>query len=42
MFIYNGFVNKPGLAGCTEVVADEVDDAADGLRTVVTVGNGPA
>ena len=39
----NGFINNiPEPVGCIEAVAEEVADAADGLTTVVTVGNGTA
>ena len=34
--------NIPELVGCIEVIAEEVAVAADGLGTVVIVGNGTA
>ena len=36
------FKNIPGLVGCIEAVVKQLDDAADGLVTVVIVGDGTA
>ena len=39
----HGLINNiPAPVGCIEAVAEEVADAADGLTTVVTIGNGTA
>ena len=37
--IYSAFKNIPGLIGCNEAVTKAVDDASNGLRTVVTSDN---
>ena len=34
--------NMPGLVGCIEAVVKELDEAADGLVTVVIVGDDTA
>ena len=38
----SAFKNIPGLVGCIEAVVTELDDAADGLITVVIVGDDTA
>ena len=38
----SAFKNMPGLVGCIEAVVKELDEAADGLVTVVIVGDGTA
>ena len=40
--IWYAFKNIPGLVGCIEAVVKVLDDAADGLMTVVIVGDGTA
>ena len=40
--IWYAFKNIPGLVGRIEAVVKELDDAADGLMTVVIVGDGTA
>ena len=42
MWCASAFKNIPGLVGCIEAVVKELDDAADGLMTVVIVGDGTA
>ena len=42
MWSASAFKNIPGLVGCIEAVVKELDDAADGLMTVVIVGDGTA
>ena len=36
------FINTPEVEDCIGTIVEEVNDAADGLRRVVTVGNGTA
>ena len=36
------FKNMPGLVGCIEAVVKELDEAADGLVTLVIVGDDTA
>ena len=38
----SAFKNIPRLVGCIEAVVTELDDAADGLITVVIVGDDTA
>ena len=38
----SAFKNMPGLVGCIEAVVKELDEAADGLVTVVIVGDDTA
>ena len=38
----SAFKNMPGLVGCIEAVVEELDEAADGLVTVVVVGDDTA
>ena len=38
----SAFKNIPRLVGCIEAVVTELDDAADGLKTVVIVGDDTA
>ena len=40
--IWYAFKNIPGLVGRIEAVVKVLDDAADGLMTVVIVGDGTA
>ena len=42
MWCASAFKNIPGLVGCIEAVVKELNDAADGLMTVVIVCNGTA
>ena len=42
MWRASAFKNIPGLVGCIEAVVKVLDDAADGLMTVVIVGDGTA
>ena len=38
----SAFKNMPGLVGCIEAVVKELDEAADGLVTVVIIGDDTA
>ena len=42
MWCASAFKNIPGLVGCIEAVVKELADAADGLMTVVIVGDDTA
>ena len=42
MWCASAFKIIPGLVGCIEAVVKVLDDAADGLITVVMVGEGTA
>ena len=39
-YAYYAFINTPEADDCIETIVEEVNDAADGLRRVATVGNG--
>ena len=39
-YAYYAFINTPEVEDCIGTIVEEVNDAADGLRRVVTVGNG--